>query len=77
MADEILENQGSYVFERNRMIHAGASEQAANEAGVRAQEASVWGADCKKDRNGNYIVQGIGQLAKPCDPQPFPGNPPL
>ena len=55
----------------NRMIHAGASEQAAHEAGVRAQEASVWGADCKKDRNGNYIAQGIGSWPNHVTPNHF------
>jgi hypothetical protein len=50
----------SYAFEYNRMINAGASPEQAHEAGVKAHEAAVWGADAKKDRNGKWIPQGIG-----------------
>ena len=50
----------SYAFERDRMIHAGATEEAAHAAGLLAHEVSVYGADAKKDRNGHRIQQGIG-----------------
>lgn len=50
----------AYAFERNRLTHLGASPEAAHEAGLRAQNASVWGSDAQKDRNGKFIPQGIG-----------------
>jgi len=50
----------SYAFARNGAIRDGATEEAAHEAGMRAHEASVFGADAKRDRNGKFIQQGIG-----------------
>jgi len=55
----------AYSFERNRLIALGASPEAAHEAGVKAHLASVWGADAKKDRDGNFIPQGIGSESNP------------
>ena len=60
----IYENSACYVFERNRIIHNGGTEEAAHAAGVRAHEAAVWGADAKKDRNGNYQQHGIGSKGR-------------
>ena len=58
--DPVYMNSAPYTFERNRMIHAGASEEDAHAASVRAHEASVWGHDARKDSKGRWIPQGIG-----------------
>lgn len=50
----------AYAFERNRVLNAEGTPEAAHEAGIRAHLASVYGHDAKKDRNGNFIPQGIG-----------------
>lgn len=50
----------AYAFNRDRVLHAEGSPEAAHEAGLKAHEAAVFGADAKRDRNGNFIQQGIG-----------------
>jgi hypothetical protein len=55
-----LANSAVYIFNRNAKIQAGASDAEAHAAGVKALEESVYGVGAQKDRNGNFIQQGIG-----------------
>jgi hypothetical protein len=42
------------------MRHAGASDEEAHFAGIKALEESVHGVGAQKDRAGNWIAQGVG-----------------
>jgi hypothetical protein len=57
---EDYEDYAAYCFTRNAKRHAGASDEEAHAAGVKALEDSVHGHDAKKDSRGNFIPQGIG-----------------
>jgi hypothetical protein len=50
-----------YADTINRLrIGSDLSDAEMDRLGIEANEHAVWGHDAKKDRNGNYIQQGLG-----------------
>jgi hypothetical protein len=63
MAEEELKRQSAvYNDTRNRSRHSRTdlSDEQIDAIALQAVEAAVFGHDAKKDRNGNFVQQGIG-----------------
>ena len=53
-------NSACYMSMFNYRVMGDATVEAAHEAAKAAHYAAVYGHDAKKDRDGNYIQQGVG-----------------